>query len=206
MIISLFPNNVLIKDYELSNEWTNNVTATTKAVFAAALAEKNDYAVTGNNDIGLFTEENLKNCPELEELRQIFIDGFYELASSFSTNRLTKEMISDNIRKEFGRLPFMKKGDYKGVHNHDSMVDAFGIFYLTDIDNEKHGGNLILHDPAFHGIFDFHEPRTYSIATKKNRLVICPNHIWHEVKQYLGDDERITVVINLNVVPLNNSK
>jgi Rps23 Pro-64 3,4-dihydroxylase Tpa1-like proline 4-hydroxylase len=80
------------------------------------------------------------------------------------------------------------------------MVDAFGIFYLTDVDNEKHGGTLVLHDPAFHGVFNFHEARTYDVATKKNRLVICPNHIWHEVKQYLADDERITIVVNLNAV------
>jgi len=55
-----------------------------------------------------------------------------------------------------------------------------------------------LHDPAFHGAYNYHEERTYSIETKKHRLVISPNHIWHEVTLYTGDNERMAIVVNLS--------
>ena len=200
MITSIFPNKVLIKDFDLSDEWNNNVTTMVKAVFAGVLAEKGKYAVAGNDSVPVFTEENMKMCPELSQLRQLFIDGFYELASSYTTNKLTKDDVDQRVRKELGRLPFMKKNDFKQVHNHDSMVDAFGIFYLTDLDNETDGGELILHDPSFSGVFNFHEQRTLEIGTKKHRMIICPNHIWHEVRMYQGEKERITVVLNLNAI------
>ena len=198
MITSIFPNKILIKDYELSDQWNASVTQVVKAVFAAALAETGKYAAAGNDTVPVFTEENMKVCPELAELKQMFIDCFYELASSYSTNKLTKENVEQRVRTELGRLPFMKKNDFKHVHNHDSMVDAFAIFYLTDLDNEKDGGELILHDPSFSGVFNFHEQRMLNIPTKKHRMIICPNHIWHEVSMYRGDKERITIVLNLN--------
>jgi hypothetical protein len=200
MITSIFPNKVLIKDFDLSDEWNNNVTAIVKAIFAKELAEKGDYADAGNDSIPVFTEETMKVCPELEELRQMFIDCFYELASSYSNNRLTKENVEQRVRTELGRLPFMKKNDYKRIHNHNSTIEAFAVFYLTEVDNDKEGGELILHDPSFFGIGNFHEKHTFQIQTKKHRMVICPNHIWHEVSMYTGDKERITIVINLNAM------
>ena len=200
MITSIFPNKILIKDFELSDEWNNNVTVMVKSVFAKELSEKGDYAVAGNDTVPLFTEENMKSCPELVQLKQMIVDCFYELASSFNSNKLTKEDIEKRVRKELGRLPFMKKNDSKKIHNHDSMIDAFAIFYLTDVDNDKEGGELILHDPSFSGALNFHEKRTFEVPTKKHRMVICPNHIWHEVSMYTGEKERITVVLNLAAI------
>lgn len=200
MITSIFPNNILVKDYELGDEWNNNVTSIVKAVFQQELAVKGNYAEAGNDSVPVFTEENMKMCSELAELREMFTDCFYELASSYTTNKLTRDDIAKRLRVELGRLPFMKKNDFKRIHNHDSLVDAFGIFYLTDIDNEHDGGELVLHDPSFSGVFNFHEKRTMEIATKKHRMVICPNHIWHEVTRYNGEKERITIVLNLNAV------
>ena len=200
MITSIFPNKVLIKDFDLSDDWNNNITALVKAVFAKELAEKGNYTDAGNDSIPVFTEENMKSCPELAELRQMFVDGFYELASSYSINRLTKEITEQRVQAELGRLPFMKKNDFKRIHNHNSTIEAFGIFYLTDVDNDKEGGELILHDPSFSGTLNFHEERTLQIQTKKHRMVICPNHIWHEVSRYTGEKERITIVLNLNAM------
>ena len=200
MINSIFPNKILIKDFELSDDWNNNVTFMVKTIFAKELAEKGDYTVAGNDTVPVFTEENMKICPELAQLKQMFIDCFYELASSYSTNKLTKEDIEKRLRKELGRLPFMKKNDFKRIHNHDSMVDAFAIFYLTDIDNDKDGGELILHDPSFSGVFNFHEKRIFEVTTKKHRMIICPNHVWHEVSMYTGEKERITIVLNLSAI------
>jgi hypothetical protein len=196
MIKSLFPNNILIKDYDLSDEWNSTVTAMAKIVFADGLIKKNDYNEAGNYPIDLFIEENFKSCPELLQLQQMFIDGFYELACSYSNNTLTRQYIVENVKKDPGKLPFMKKGSFKSIHTHD-QIDAFAIFYLTNIDNKKDGGNLILHDPAFHNAINFSENHTYDVETKKHRLVVCPNRIWHEVKPYMGDEERISIVMNL---------
>ena len=90
---------------------------------------------------------------------------------------------------------------YKCIHNHGSYVNAFAIFYLTDVNIEKDGGELILHDPSFSGLENFHENKVFKISPKKNRMVICPNHIWHEVARYNGENERLCVIINLTSCP-----
>lgn len=198
MIKSLFPNNILIKDHDLSDEWNSNVMSITKAIFTNELAKTKNYEAAGNDSVELFTEDNFKICPELIQLQEIFIDGFYELACSYSNNTLTKKIITEKVKKYFGRIPFMKHGDYKIIHKHD-IASAVGIFYLNDVDNIKYGGDLILHDPGFHGAHNFHEKCTYSVNTKKHRLVICPAYIWHEVRLYTGNDERMAIVVNLDL-------
>ena len=101
-----------------------------------------------------------------------------------------------------GRLPIMRNGDYKGIHSHPGST-AFGIFYLTDVDNKKDGGKLILRDPSFHTNPGFRSLMTHEIETKAGRLVIAPSYIWHEVTPYYGKEDRITVVSNLVYVPEN---
>ena len=95
-----------------------------------------------------------------------------------------------------GKLPIMKKGDYQRLHGHVNAV-AFAIFYLTDVNNERQGGELILKDPSFNTNYGFKPPEDYAVETKKNRLVVVPGYIWHEVTPYTGDDDRITIVMNL---------
>lgn len=197
MITSIFPTKILVKDFEMSDSWTQAVTDIAKTVFAKNLAEKQDYAGTGNDMLDLFTEENLSQFPELVELKQMFIDSFFELASSYNKNKLTKEVITERVSKDTGKLPFMKKGDYKSVHNHDADVFAFGIFYLNDVNNEKEGGELVLHDPGFSGAWHFNDGHTHKVPTKKNRMVISPNQIWHEVTPYFGETERLAIVVNI---------
>jgi hypothetical protein len=196
MITSIFPNKIVIKDYDLSDTWNTSVTLMLKNVFATVVADKTDYAAAGNDSVPVFTEENMHSCPELAHLKQMFVDNFFELANSYSNNQLTQTDIEKRLKAD-GRLPFMRKHDFKSVHTHESYIDAFGIFYLTEVDNANNGGELILHDPSFSGMMHFHESKTYRVATKKHRMVVCPNHIWHEVSQYHGDQERIAIVLNL---------
>lgn len=197
MTTSIFPTKILVKDFEMSSDWNQSITLIARAVFAKNLAEKKDYANTGNDMLDLFTEENLTQFPELKELKQMFIDSFFELAADYSKNKLTKEVISERVSKDFGKLPFMKKGDYKSVHNHDADVFAFGIFYLNDVDNSADGGELVLHNPGFSGAWHFNEGHTYKVPTKKNRMVIVPNQVWHEVTPYFGETERLAIVVNI---------
>jgi hypothetical protein len=64
---------------------------------------------------------------------------------------------------------------------------------------KKHGGKLILKDPSFHSNYSFHPPEDYGIETRKNRLIVAPAYVWHEVSPYIGDEDRITVVVNLHL-------
>lgn len=201
MIQTIFPTNIFIKDYEFSEDWNVSLSAFIKAHFTNAMVTSGNYDITSDEIYGVFTEENLKASKELRDLRELFVDGFYQLSQSFKTNKetpLNREQVSEGLQKTFGRLPFMKKGDVKRLHTH-SDADAFGIFYLNDIDNEKDGGQLVLHDPSFNSLLFFRENRTMQISTKKHRLIIAPSSVWHEVYQYLGEEERITVVVNLRV-------
>lgn len=47
---------------------------------------------------------------------------------------------------------------------------------------------------------------TARFETKKNRMIIVPNYVWHEVSQYAGDDERLAIVLNCDMAILDNHK
>lgn len=198
MIKNIFPVNILIEDIERDEEWTKTLKNISNAIFLKYLSEKNiSKEVVTENEISFFTEENLKEYPILKELQEIFIDGFYELAKSYDNNVFTRENVKKMVCQNTGRLPFMKKYDYKSTHTHIGS-SAFAVFYLSDVDNEKYGGKLILRDPTFNTNSGFKPLEKYEIETKKNRLIIAPAYVWHEVTPYFGDEERITIVINLD--------
>jgi len=200
MIQNLFTVNALIKDYDKTNEWSLELGLAAKAVFQLYLAESGKtYEQLGDDEIPFFTQENIKQFPIIGELQQIFIDGFYELASSYEDNILTRDDIARMVANNSGKLPFMKKHQFKRTHNHVGAC-AFGIFYLSDVNNEQQGGELILRDPAFHSNYQFHSAQEFPVETKKNRLVVVPGYIWHDVSPYMGDEERLAVVINLDLV------
>lgn len=201
MIQTIFPVNILVKDYEKSNEWNSTISAFIKTHFTKAIEEKGSYFAAADEDIDVFTEENMSAFPELRELFDMFIDGFYELANASKAGNeipLTREEITKKIHKDLGRLPFMKNGDQKNLHTHNEAL-AYAIFYLSDIDNKKEGGQLVLHDPSFNTLRYFTSQKTIGIETKKNRLIVAPTHIWHEVTRYTGDTERLTIVLNLHI-------
>lgn len=199
MIKTVFPVNVLIKDHTMPDEFASELSSAVQAVFQSLMIEKglsrDDIA---NEEFPVFTKENLAAFPLLKQLQEIFIDGFYELANSYEENTLTRDMIAKMVSSNVGKLPLMKKGDYKRIHGHTNAV-AFAVFYLSDVDNKRHGGELILKDPSFHSNYSFHPPEDHAIETKKNRLVVAPAYVWHEVTPYTGDEDRITVVVNLHL-------
>jgi hypothetical protein len=200
MIKNIFPVNVYIKDLQKNQEWTESIKNTTSAIFLKYLAEKKiDKKELADNEIPFFVEENIKKYPILNELREILIDGFYSLAQSYENNTLTREKIKEMVCRNSGRLPFMVKNDYKSVHSHTG-ASAFAIFYLSDIDNQKDGGKLILRDPSFNLNLHFSPNQNFEIETKQNRLIVAPGYVWHEVTPYYGDKERITIVINLDFI------
>jgi Rps23 Pro-64 3,4-dihydroxylase Tpa1-like proline 4-hydroxylase len=204
MIHELFPTKILVKDFDRSKEWTDEVKSIVKAIFSREEAKGKDFVSITDDSLPLFTEENEQSFPVLTEIKQMFIDGFYELATdSTEYNKhvnicqLSLEDIKRKVSKETGRLPFMKTGQHKRVHNHLGS-QAFGILYLDDINNNEEGGELVLRDPSFNSNMGFVGKDKETIQTRRNRLIIAPAHVWHEVTQFTGD-ERTAIVINLNV-------
>ncbi len=204
MIQEIFPTKILVKDIDKSEEWTDEVKAFVKAIFSQEQAKGKDYASVTDDSLPLFTKDNEEAFPVLTEIRKMFIDGFYELAVASETYEQYKDLcqisyedIEKKISKETGRLPFMKNGQYKRIHNHLG-AQAFGILYLDDINNEDDGGELVLHDPSFNSNMGFVGSSQKKIETKRNRLIIAPAHVWHEVTQFTSS-ERTAIVINLNV-------
>ena len=204
MIQEIFPTKILVKDIDKSEEWTEEVKAFVKAIFSQEQAKGKDYAAVTDDSLPLFTKDNEEAFPVLTEIRKMFIDGFYELAVASETYEQYKDLcqisyedIEKKISKETGRLPFMKNGQYKRIHNHLG-AQAFGILYLDDINNEDEGGELVLRDPSFNSNMGFVGSAEKTIETKRNRLIIAPAHVWHEVTQFTGS-ERTAIVINLNV-------
>jgi len=204
-IKEIFPTKILVEDIERSDDWTNELKSIVWSVFAEEQAKGRTFAEIANDSLPLLTEENIEKFPILNEVREIFVKGFHSLASSFDNYEehskhfgLTEEGIRSKVSKETGRLPFMKKGDFKEVHHHLG-VQAFGILYLDDVQNEKEGGELVLRDPSFNSNLGYAVPQRHKIGTKKNRLVVAPAHVWHEVTEFTGE-ERTAIVINLNAV------
>jgi hypothetical protein len=198
VIKTIFPVNVVIKDHILDDSWNEEIKTIVLTIFKDYIAKNNVNKSLTDDEIPLFTENNLNKFPILRELQDLFVNGFYELASSYNENILTKDMLKGMVSKNSGKLPFVKTGERKSLHNHIG-ASAFGVFYLNSIDNKKHGGELILRDPAFHSNLHFHPPETFSVETKRNRLVVAPAYIWHEVNTYTGSEDRLAVVINLDI-------
>lgn len=200
MIQTIFPVNILIKDYEKSDDWNATMSAFVRMHFTKAIEQKGSYFAATDVSIDVFTEENMAEVPELRELFDMFIDGFYELACASVSNEtpLTREEIKNKIGKDLGKLPLMRPGDQKHLHTH-TEASAYAIFYLSDIDNKKEGGQLILHDPTFNTLRYFTNEKTFGIDTKKHRLIVAPTHIWHEVTRYTGAYERLSIVVNLHL-------
>lgn len=200
MIHDLFPTKVLIKDVDLTEEELNEMEIAVQAIFISHMSESGSHIDSGENTMPLFTKENMQVFPVLNKLKDIFIDGFVELGAANSDKKITEEtrkLVEELVDNHAGRLPLMKTGDYKQIHAHPGST-AFGVFYLTDVDNEKNGGYLVLRDPSFHTTPHFSGAKSHKIETRAGRLVIAPTHVWHEVTPYYGKEDRITVVSNLN--------
>lgn len=201
-VVDLFPTKVLIKDTALTDEQLSELDVAIQAIFASYQAITGSHVESGEETIPLFTEENIKTFPALQTLKDVFIDGYIELGAANSDKEVTEETrrkISELVDNHAGRIPLMRSGEYKQVHCHPGAF-AFAVFYLTDVDNEKDGGYLVLRDPTFNTAALFTGEKKHLVETKAGRLVVGPAHLWHEVTPYEGDEDRVTVVSNLNVL------
>ena len=203
MILKPFATHVLIQDHDLSDAWTDTVRASVMAHYAQnSMGE--DAQRSKSHSTSLFSTANTEAVPELAELRSIMLKGFLELAQSYPENHgetygdtvsLGMEDIEGLCGDDLGRIPLVERNQRMATHNHTN-TEAFAIFYLQDIDHANQGGQLILHDPSWHHMVSMYNTRTLPIDARKNRLVVVPGHIWHEVTPYHGD-QRLNVVLNM---------
>lgn len=204
MISTLFATHVLVKDFpELDQSWTDTIKGAVKAHYAENSVWE-DGQRSKSHSTRLFSEDNMKAVPQLRELRGIMLSGFQKLADSYPEDhgeeygdslRLTDKHIETLTGDDLGRLPIVERNQRMAVHNHTN-TEAFAIFYLHDIDHAREGGQLILHDPAWHHMVSMYNTKTHSIDARRNRLVVVPGHVWHEVTPYHGE-ERLNVVLNM---------
>ena len=197
MVYDLFPTRVLIEDNCLSPEQLQELEVAINSVFYAHQAQTGSHVVSGEDSMPLFTEENMSVFPVIRELRTVFLDAFCELAKSNAKNCMSREDIETMLNNHAGRLPIMRTGDFKAVHAHPGTT-AFAVFYITTVDNEREGGQLVLRDPTFHVNPGFKQPMTHRVDTVAGRLIVAPSYLWHEVTPYTGKKDRLTVVSNLS--------
>jgi len=194
----------LVKDFpEYSESWTNTIKGAVKAHFAEN-SMKEDAQRSKSHSTRLFSEDNMNSVPELRELRGLMLGGFQRLAGSYPQDHgeeygdsvaLTDDAIAELTGDDLGRLPIVQQNQRMAVHNHTN-TEAFAIFYLQDIDHAREGGQLILHDPSWHHMVSMYNTKTHAIDARRNRLVVVPGHVWHEVTPYHGE-QRLNVVLNM---------
>lgn len=208
MIVSPFYSKLLVKDYDRPDSWTEELIFTLKYL---TLSKEENCTLT--NDLKdetlqelfrydsqklskpyVISETTAKEHKIIKELRDIFIDGFCELNKEYS-NLYDETYLRNVYLADAGNFAVIKQGQRVGLHNHPSI--AFAIFYLTEVDNSQDGGELILYDPSFNQSPHFTSRREIKIQTKKNRLVIGPANVWHEVTPYRGKNDRMCAVIDL---------
>lgn len=192
--INPFPVELLVRDFDMPSSWNENIDLfiRTEVFSEHPLFDPNDP--NKFDEINIFSPKFLEKSKEVQILYDIFFNGFKDLA-----HHTDPDVSAESIEKMHftGKVPFMKSGDFKKVHNH-VKADAYGIFYLNDIP-PKSGGQLIIHHPVFHNQVAFSAPREHTIPHRKNRLIIGPSYVWHEVSLYLGKDQRKVISADCNL-------
>lgn len=208
MILTPFSSKLLVKDYDMSDAWTEELTTTlqflasnkvdtcslSKALEDETTAQLFKYDEQKSTKPYIIHEDSAQQFKVIADLREIFLEGFLELNKAYN-NQYNEEYLRAQYKNDSGNFAVLKTGQRVGLHNHPSI--GFAIFYLTDVDNKHDGGELILYDPSFHCNQHFHSPKEIRVQTKKNRLVIGAADVWHEVTPYKGQQDRLCAVIDL---------
>lgn len=205
MIKDLFPAKIYQNDLNISDDNVQKIAEAISIIHANVRAQS-DFE-TACEEMYLFSEENLKMCPELGLVLDAFVEGFKELLDAnggdpiYLSNESIKAQIKDTIvngSRPWTKIPLMRSYsmEFKSAHVHEHAC-AWGIYYLQDVDHEAHGGQIFLEDPKRVVQKHFNGEREVRIEAKKNRLVIAPNYIWHGVTPYIGPTDRLAIVVSL---------
>ena len=173
MIKTIFPIKMLHELHNINEEESSTLNSVCQAIFRNHLAMAGLSYQDGGDDgvhIPLFTDDNIKNYNEIKILHDFFAKSFLKLANEYDES-ITHTEILERMEQTTGRLPFMRNGDYKGLHCH-SGASMVAVYYLDCVDNDKDGGKLIFHDPAFNQVIKTRPKSKMSIETEKNTIII----------------------------------
>ncbi len=138
--------------------------------------------------------------------------GIFKKRIEKLVSNLLQELVRDDGRNRSFRLlidawaNINRRGDYNVVHTHPNCMWS-GVYYVSRgaPDAEvPHGGLLELLDPreaanyiqVSNTVLDGRE----FVDNQPGRMLLWPSWVKHMVHPYFGDDERISVAFNVNVI------
>jgi len=200
MIETIFPTKIFRSKIDFTDDENESLKAFCQALMMQYMAEnKISFREAGElENVPVFSDFNLKTYPFMTRLYNFFAVSFLELLQEYEPSAELEE-VYDAMQVTMGKMPFMKRGDYKQIHCHRGNA-LVAVFYLDSVDNDMHGGKLILHDPSFNNTVRARTNPQHEIQTEKNSIVIIPAHVWHEVTPYFGNDERLTITMDIELV------
>lgn len=193
MLTDIFTSQIYINqtDHDL-----DNTVSYLKSLHAQRKTEYEDHIIASETELFLFSPDHLQACPDLKYIINAFIDAFDEIDIPSYTVR---SALLEN--KALVKLSFMRRGEHKDIHIHTGAA-AWGVFYLNDVDHNNDGGNLRLYHPGRFNdlLLNNKNPSTlptYSVKIKKGKIIAAPNYIWHGVDRYVGEEDRMAIVVTI---------
>ena len=201
-IKEIYPTNIYHKQLDISEEKLTVIESFLRAQHLNFISSTdNDHVEYQDGNENIVIDAIVEGqCPEMKELIDEVKKGFVALAYSNLENMTeshTDKMILD-CELDSCKINLMKKGYRLGVHTHYSD-DAFACIYFNDVSDEE-GGELVLYDPRWQRNYYFGGSRLEKFKSKRGTMIIAPQYLWHEVTHYHGDEERLTLVVNAQVV------
>lgn len=206
MIKQIYPTNIYQKQLDISEEKLKKIEAYLKAQHINFISSNDvDHAEFRDGNENIMIDAIIKGqCEEMKELIDEVKKGFLTLAYSnldnFSESNTDATVLE--VELDSCKINLMKNGYRLGVHTHYSD-DAFACIYFNDVE-ETEGGELVLYDPRWQRNYMFGGSKLEKIKSKRGTMVIAPQFLWHEVTHYHGNEERLTLVVNAQVINKGN--
>jgi hypothetical protein len=201
-IKEIYATNILIKQLDIDDE-------VMKIVETYLISQNLEFKANLENDLIeyrdgreniIFDALNLNRCPEIKIIIDQIKQSFVELAYSnlMNCDESNREKMIFNAEIESCKINLMTTGSRLGIHTHYGD-DAYAVFYFSDVE-PKYGGELLIYDPRWSRNYTFGGSKIVRITPKRKQLVIAPSFLWHEVSQYNGKEDRLTLVVNGTVI------
>jgi hypothetical protein len=201
-IKQIYPTNIYLDKLDISDEKLTVIENYLRAQHLAFTSSlDNDHKEYHDGNENIVIDAIIEGeCPEMVELIEKIKKAFLELAYSNMDNlsESNQDAIALDVELDSTKINLMKRGYRLGVHTHYSD-DGFACLYFNDVSDEE-GGEIALYDPRWQRNYAFGGSKLEKIKSKRGQLLIAPQFLWHEVTQYNGDEERLTLVVNAQVV------
>ena len=201
-IKQIYPTNIYQKQLDISEEKLQAVESFLREQHLSFLSNVDmDHTEYQDGNENIVIDAIIEGqCPEMTELIDEVKKGFIALAYSnidALTESNSESMVLD-VELDSCKINLMKNGFRLGAHTHYSD-DAFACIYFNDVKKDE-GGELVLYDPRWQRNYYFGGSKLEKVESKRGMMVIAPQYLWHEVTHYHGNEERLTLVVNAQVV------